>query len=93
MGGECHMMDMVNRMKQNQRMLKDRQDRVRSIREMYQEHTIKQKTKPHEPPPNLKSIKEEIRRELKQKRRRALIVSGSIVLIAAVIIIFLAEWL
>lgn len=70
MGGEGHMLDMANRMRENQRMLQERRERNRNLKKNYiSPETVK--TSEHQAPENLESIKEEIRQKISLRRRKA----------------------
>lgn len=69
MGGEGHMLDMANRMRENQKMLQERRERSRNLKKNYiSPETIK--TSEHQAPENLESIKEEIRQKISLQRRK-----------------------
>lgn len=94
MGGEGHIFDMVNRSRENRRLLQVRREQIRNLRKNYLAHDPT-KTSKHAIPPNLEKIQEEIRKELYRKKRKAWTITGCILiaLISCILILALSfQW-
>lgn len=89
MGGEGHIFDMINRSRENLRLLQARREQVRDLKKNYLAHDPT-KTSKHAIPPNLNEIQEEIRKDLYRKRRKAWIITGSILIVLIICILILA---
>lgn len=92
MGGEGHILDMNNRIKNNRAMLQDRRDRIRTLQEMYKTH-IEIQTRKSPESVNLEHIKTAIRKELRQQKRRARLKAGVILILIGTILVFLFLYL
>lgn len=88
MGGEGHIFDMINRMRDNQQLLKSRREKIRDLKTIYLSH-YNVHTSRHETPANLENIKMEIRKEIRQKRIKSWIITGGIMAIVLLIILVL----
>lgn len=80
MGGEGHIFDMINCMRNNQQLLKSRREKIRDLKKIYLSH-YNVHTSRHETPANLENIKMEIRKEIRQKRIKSWIITGGIMAI------------
>lgn len=80
MGGEGHILDMNNRIRQNQDMRRLRQERVSELRKIYLAHY------------NMKTSKEEIPENINEiKKQKAWILTGCIILLLLPGLIYLVH--
>lgn len=84
-GGSGHIFDMINRMKENQRMLQSRRSQVRELRKIYLKHT-EMPTTPRTSPHDLENIKDTIRKEIRRKKRKARLITYGIMLILLILL-------
>ena len=88
LGGAGHIADMVNRMKENQRMLQSRRELVRELRKMYLASNYTP-TQHHLSPENIEDIKSTIRKEIKRKRQKARIITCCIMGVILILIVWM----
>ena len=94
MSSAGHVFDMINRLKQNQNLVKSRRQKMSHLREVLSHSSPYKNNEFHEkkiPPEVMRKIKSDIRRKIKHDRQKAVILSIStfILLCALVYIIVL----
>ena len=87
-GGSGHIFDMINRMKENQRMLQSRRSQVRELRKIYLKHT-EMPTTPRTSSHDLENIKDTIRKEIRRKKRKARFITYGIMLILLILLVWM----